>query len=198
MSKLKLICKSCGVSFNVFPFRGKKALYCSNKCKYSRKFVAWNKGLTKLTDKRVANYAETLSRKGIRPIQPKGYKHSKETKEKISKAQVGVPRYYQRGSKCKFWKGGITEKNLQIRNSLEYKIWRRKVFERDNYTCVWCKQRGGKLNADHIKPFSLSKALRFKISNGRTLCEDCHKKTDTYGYKIVKKMYEKNNTKGNS
>jgi len=67
---------------------------------------------------------------------------------------------------------------------------------RDNFTCIWCGIRNEeglgfsvKLNADHIKPFALFPDLRFELSNGRTLCEDCHKKTDTYGLKV--KLYEK-------
>lgn len=67
-----------------------------------------------------------------------------------------------------------------IRESLEYKLWRESVFKRDNYTCQICDKRGAKLNADHIKPFAFYSELRFDLVNGRTLCEDCHKKTDTY------------------
>lgn len=74
--------------------------------------------------------------------------------------------------------------------SLEYKLWRKAVFKRDNYTCIWCGIKGsepkGFLNADHIKPFSLYPELRFELSNGRTLCVPCHKKTDTYKGKILK------------
>lgn len=74
------------------------------------------------------------------------------------------------------WKGGITPENERIRHSKEYKEWRISVFERDNYTCINCgDDKGGNLNADHIKPFSLFPELRLDINNGRTLCIDCHK-----------------------
>ena len=64
---------------------------------------------------------------------------------------------------------------------MEYKLWRKAVFERDNYTCIWCGYKGNKLQADHIKPFADYPELRFAIDNGRALCVDCHKKTRTWG-----------------
>jgi len=99
-----------------------------------------------------------------------------------------------KGEKSHFWKGGITETNQIIRESSEYRQWREAVFKRDNYTCQDCGARTipGKqvfLQADHIKPFSLFPELRFEISNGRTLCLDCHKLTDTYASKIFIKQY---------
>ena len=83
------------------------------------------------------------------------------------------------------WRGGKMTKYpelVRLRKSLEYKIWRKAVFEKDKYTCVFCgDNKGGNLEADHIKPFALFPELRFAIDNGRTLCEKCHKKTNTYG-----------------
>lgn len=87
------------------------------------------------------------------------------------------------GKNAHSWKGGVTPLNEKIRKSKEYKLWRKAIFERDNYTCIWCGQVGGFLEADHIKPFSLFPELRFAIDNGRTLCKSCHKKTNTYGWK---------------
>lgn len=76
---------------------------------------------------------------------------------------------------------GKTKLQKKIRQSTSYKNWRTSVFQRDNFTCQECGERGGELNADHIKPFAFFPELRLELSNGRTLCIDCHKKTDTWG-----------------
>lgn len=65
--------------------------------------------------------------------------------------------------------------NRQQRNSSKYVKWRNHVFERDNYTCQHCNQRGGELNAHHIKEFSKYPDKRFDLDNGLTLCVACHK-----------------------
>lgn len=80
-----------------------------------------------------------------------------------------------RGSDSPSWKGGITPINEKIRSSQEYKEWRFEVFKRDSFECVWCgDNKGGNLNADHIKEFAKYPELRLEVSNGRTLCEPCH------------------------
>lgn len=73
------------------------------------------------------------------------------------------------------YKGGITPENKVIRNSSEMNYWRKKVFERDQYTCQKCKIKGGSLNAHHIKHFSKHPELRTDVSNGITLCVNCHR-----------------------
>lgn len=91
----------------------------------------------------------------------------------------------QLGSRSHRWRGGLTEKNALARKGVEVKQWRAAVFARDQFTCVECGVRGGRLHADHIKPWSLYPALRFDISNGRTLCKPCHLRTDTWGWKAI-------------
>lgn len=86
------------------------------------------------------------------------------------------------------WKGGITPKNVRIRNSPEAKKWRMDVFFRDNFTCQKCNKKGNKLNAHHLYNFSSHKELRNEVSNGITLCESCHRTGEDsfhkrYGYR---------------
>lgn len=65
--------------------------------------------------------------------------------------------------------------NKRQRNSPQYANWRTKVFERDKYTCQKCGQIGGELNAHHIKPFAEFKKHRYEVSNGLTVCVECHR-----------------------
>lgn len=125
----------------------------------------------------------------------KGKKMSLEAIKKLSEAQKGCkkpPRTLehrrklseaQKGERSHRWKGGLVNENDKLRNSLEYKLWRESVLERDNHICIWCGSKD-KLEADHIKPFAYFPELRFAIDNGRTLCNPCHKSTNTYGGKI--------------
>ena len=149
-------------------------------------------------EKRFATWKKT----GYKPIPPpntrRGYHQSEETKRKVREIWLNKPKKIysieerikmskrHSGDKHYNWQGGKTGINFKIRNSLEYKLWRESVFKRDNWTCIWCGQRGGKLQADHIKPFALFPELRFAIDNGRTLCRECHFTTDTYGGKSRK------------
>ena len=72
------------------------------------------------------------------------------------------------------WNGFAELETRRIRKSLDYKNWRNEVFKRDDYTCQCCGKRGGVLHAHHLESFSDNPDLRFDISNGITLCENCH------------------------
>ena len=146
--------------------------------------VAWNKG------KKGVQTAWNKGKKGSQTANKSSFKKNMTPWNKGKKTGItfwkGKKRPDITGKNCHLWKGGITPINQKIRTSAEYKLWREAVFKRDKYTCVFCGLKSGDgkavvLNADHIKPFALFPELRFAIDNGRTLCEDCHRKTSTYG-----------------
>lgn len=107
------------------------------------------------------------------------------------------------GENSHLWKGGITPLRNQIYHLQKTKDWVRTVYERDDYTCQICGIVGYKLNADHIKSFSIIKKENniktvddaincnelWDINNGRTLCKECHEKTDNYGWKAFKETF---------
>jgi len=113
-----------------------------------------------------------------------GYINSPETREKISKSNIGL----HVGNRSSTWKGGVTALTRLIRSCVRYAQWRKAVFVRDNFTCQGCGQFGGQLNAHHIKPFSeifsesvvtsLEQSYNYDnfwdINNGITLCSKCH------------------------
>lgn len=144
------------------------------------------------------------------------YKHSEESKRKIGQSQKGRKRpdfsewlKHSNPNKGKFGKEHPCYKEVkkhkfykQIRETFKYRQWRSDVFTRDNFTCTQCNARGY-LEADHIKRFidiireydvkSPDEALNceelWNINNGRTLCVNCHRETDTWGRKVkVRKM----------
>lgn len=135
---------------------------------------------------RLANTGKTKTEEDRRGISERmrgnkhrlGRRHSLETRKLMSTSA-------RKGEHSNFWKGGTTGEAKVIRSSAEYRLWRKAVFERDDYTCQVCGKRGGRLHPDHIKRFSMFPELRFEVDNGRTLCEDCHKQTPTYGRRKV-------------
>jgi len=137
-----------------------------------------------------------------------GYKCTKEQIERMQKAHIGQKAWNKgivgiikqskehiekrasqlEGKNNPAWKGGITPKNITIRSSIEFRLWREAVFARDNWTCQKTGIRGGKLHSHHIKNFAQYPELRFAIDNGITFSKESHKE-------FHKKYGFKNNTK---
>lgn len=128
-------------------------------------------------------------------VMPKEYREkiSKSLKGKMPKFipnNKGIKRTYEQrniGEKHWNWKGGITPEMLKIRNSMELRLWRKAVYERDDFTCQKTKIKGGRLVAHHINNFADFPELRTSIENGITLGREVHKE-------FHKKYGIKNNT----
>lgn len=182
------ICENCRITYSSNPCKNLK--FCSLRCYWVAKKgkIPWNKGLK-------TGQTSWLGRK-----------HTLETRQKQSKAQkkrFQTEEPWNKGKKSLkisgenhyLWKG-TTPINKWIRNRVEYQIWRKSIFERDNYICQICNTRGGQLVVDHWpkslaqliqenKITTLEEALNCDVlwdtNNNRTLCQDCHLLTETFG-----------------
>lgn len=177
------------------PFYGKHhSKETKDKISNSRKGqVAWNKG-KKLSPEHI--HKLSLVRKGLTPWwikqglpnpttlakikeklsrARKGKKmgsHSAEWNTKISLAQKGVPRPWEKGENNPYWRGGTTLYRGSNWNTIRQLVWKR-----DAFTCQRCgKQKGEvplkKLYAHHIIPYKLTKDN--SLPNLITLCLPCH------------------------
>lgn len=106
------------------------------------------------------------------------------------------------GSNNHFWRGGTNTFKHKLMHIAEYELWKRSIYERDNYTCQHCNRSKKqyddiKLHTHHIISLksiindyqlqdiegALSCNILWDISNGITLCIECHSKTESYGRK---------------
>jgi 5-methylcytosine-specific restriction endonuclease McrA len=179
-TNVEAVCPVCGVVFYTFPNRltkYKSAPTCSNECrhKYHSIIIKQNHPRGMLGKKHKIETIEHL--KNVRSLDEyKARIYTTERNKKISESNKG-PLHYR-------WSGGPkTPKAIKdkIRKSLEYRQWRKAVFERDNWTCRRCGDRNGRghevyLEAHHIKSFADFPELRYDINNGETLCSVCHNK----------------------
>lgn len=123
---------------------------------------------------------------------------SEEWVRKQSLSHMGQPAWNKGicGSKSHFWRGGLSGLTSLIRGSKPYKQWRADVFKRDGWSCQTCGLRGhgNDIHAHHIismleilkkinikdisseDKYTLAMSLpeMFDVSNGVTLCKDCH------------------------
>lgn len=206
-TRVTLVCNTCNKEYLCKKYREHTSKYCSRQCMHKNK--EHNARISN-AKKGISTSEATMFKKGhsfsddtklkistsLKKLFSNGLKvHN--VKEKVETVCVqcntlflmypyefGKGRRFCSKSCANTYKDkGKTTKAFRIRTSNKYKQWRTAVFERDSYTCQNCGQVGGKLNADHIKRFADFPELRLDVSNGRTLCESCHRQTATFGNK---------------
>lgn len=165
------MCASCGVEF----YSSRKTVkYCSNKCRY----VGNKKQITvycSVCGKEINRAASAIKWHKIR--------NGKNQYCSTKCLSLGVAVKFK-GEKSPLWKGGASRAYKNGYHNTEYCAWRKRVFERDRYTCQYCGKVGGKLEAHHIFRFSYFPDLRNVDQNGITLCHGCHQTTKKYDKSI--------------
>ena len=142
-----------------------------------RKYVQYNKGKT---------FEEVFGEEKAKEIKEKMSENAKNNPSNNQfKKGHGVPEEWRKkirkaakqstGENSRNWKGGITNKNRLIRWSKKNKEFKKRIFERDDYTCQICGKCGGDLNCHHIKSWAKYPDLRFDEDNVITLCVKCHR-----------------------
>jgi hypothetical protein len=185
IKRKKVIIKKCLFCKKDFsPLSGRENIqrYCSRNCAY--------KDRTRIKNERGYYFKNprkhTVEEKAI--IREKMLKLWK-TKEYRTKHSLAMKNTVCRGEKHMWWKNGASKKNGEAwlsRCSAEFRNWREKVFERDNWICQKYHTKGGKLNPHHIKNFAQYPELRFVLTNGITLSQKAHRE-------FHKKYGKKNN-----
>lgn len=110
----------------------------------------------------------------------KGHKRNDtdECRQKMSAARRGL----LIGPKNPNWRGGIQLRHPE-RNRYRAKMWVKAVKDRDGWKCAECDATD-RLHAHHIKGWQTHPELRFEVSNGVTLCHECHVLAHGWGGKF--------------
>jgi len=161
--KVKIICPICNESRLIFVHSLKK--YGSAEC------YSCSRPKKERFEKKCLICGETFKRIKYH------FKNQKYCSVKCAgKARRGISTKWENrymGEKHWNWKGGVTGKDKYERIVFK-KYYQPKVFERDDFICQLCGERGGYLHADHIKNWNKHPDLRFELDNCRTLCRSCH------------------------
>jgi len=176
LKRIKSVCKNCKKIYSIYPYLKDIRQFCSLKC--SSKFIANKEKNRKENSKRM-----TISWKEKKIKSKPAWNKGKKTGLSWNRGMKG----YLSGRKHWNWKGGITPIYKLVKGKAEWKKWRKKVFERDDYTCKMCSAKSGKdydgtIRIEPHHRISVKKLINnnfkkyiYDIRNGITLCYKCHR-----------------------
>lgn len=167
MFNTPLLNEECKKEISIKKF-GKKMSEAQKK-KQSQSMLgkeAWNKGLTKETDERIANYSKKLIEREFSEIHRK----------KLSNSMIGHRGMI--GEDNPMWKGGISFEQMSLRNSKEVGYWVKRIYKKFGRKC-WICDSDYWLNAHHIHPIRTHSELATEDRNGVVLCVKHHRQHET-------------------
>lgn len=187
---VEIKCERCGNTFTTTPYRvSKNKKFCSFKCKYPEQTLKTCKSCNKEfyvrdseIDKQYCSKvcADTGVERNLKLSNSMKITWQDENKKanliqgikrRSSSEEWRQSAHFQKGELHPRYKG-----NKRLREGAsryEYKKWVKDVFKKDDYTCQMCGSKKY-LRAHHIKEWAKYPEFRYEISNGMTLCEDCH------------------------
>ena len=87
-----------------------------------------------------------------------------------------APKVFNSGENNFNYNPNLTEEDRTNRRKNELtKKWSQLVFKRDNYICLKCKSHKNNLEAHHLDGWNWCVDKRYDVSNGVTLCHECHR-----------------------
>lgn len=98
-----------------------------------------------------------------------GKKHSNETKSVFS--EIAKERTGKRNPN---YKNGNYERRPRDFKISEFTPVRNRVFNRDDHSCYYCRNKGGHLHAHHILPYWIMPSAFLDDENLITVCTTCH------------------------
>lgn len=156
-SYVERACNKCALSFTVHRSQVERGqgIYCSRSC---------------------ARSGSPTKRKSAPRVEcgvcgKAFYKHQSEirkTRRGMHFCSSGCWYEYNQRENHYMWAGGQNE-----RMNPQSRVWRKAVLERDGGFCRICHATD-KLEAHHILPFGTHPERRWEVSNGLTLCKECH------------------------
>lgn len=155
-------CEKCRKEYKAYPKNQVIRRFCSFEC---RKSIYTKEMKTKMGEIKKEQF-----KNGLKPWNTGIPFKSNDALDRYRKEHNGY-----KMENHPMWKGGVSKINQKLRSSPEYQSWRKGIFERDDYRCMDCGERGGELQADHIYSFSKYLRLRLDPLNGQTRCKKCHK-----------------------
>lgn len=159
-------CAYCGKPKEIYPSRNDgRPKFCNKTCMDSRQKTSRPPAVGK---KRLAKVCFVCRRTF------KGCK--KHTKFCSTGCRLQYLNEYPYKDNNPAWRGGTVAGRRKLETTAKYQGWRKAVFKRDKYRCVLCGS-SKYIQAHHIKPLSLYPKLATRLSNGATLCKECHLKT---------------------